>query len=390
MAYAIEQRPAEITPAFNPCVYVVSSSNYAQPNHQFIIDIKIGATLITRERFTPSPNNNNAFIDIKRVISNLVKFDLDFDLVQCFPMLNSQVTFTCEFGESYGTTTTLNIVSDTFTATNIGLDSYEWLNFDIANYTQKIINKGTTKLRIDSKAWLYFYHNNAAQVTGIRVTATNAAGTPTVSVINNPYNASNPVDRFIYCPMGANMNDILAANLTSGTAGNVLPADTVNVKMELLNSTTVLDTHTYSIINSCYGNYEAYYLNKNGGFETLVFNKKFKLSNDLKFQTAERLRASMLSATSFGYRSFDGQSINNSIITRQKWQLNTDWINDTESRQLFEMVSSPVIFLNDNGTIKRVNQNLAIYDEKLIDTTKMFNFSIDLMDSAIFERQWMN
>ncbi len=34
MAYAIEQAPADVTPAFNPVVYVVSSSNYNQPNPQ--------------------------------------------------------------------------------------------------------------------------------------------------------------------------------------------------------------------------------------------------------------------------------------------------------------------------------------------------------------------
>lgn len=390
MAITIHQRPADVTPAFNPCVYVVSSTNVAQPNHKFIIDIKIGALLIVRERFTPAPLQTSAFIDIGRVISNFARYDLDFALGQCYPMLNSQETFSIEIGESYSGTDYLNEVGDTFTVVNMGLDPYAFLGYDFADYTQKIINKLTTKLRINSKAWLYFYHTNAAQVTGIKVTATNAAGTPTVSEIDNPYNASNPVDRFIYCPIGANMNDIPIGQLTSGTAGNVLPIDTVSVRIDLLNSATVLDTLNYSIVGTCYKEYEIYYLNTNGAFDTLVLNKNYAINRSLQYSDTERINSSMLTATSYGYNSYNARSVKNKIETRQRWKLNTDWISEQESQALFEMVSSPVVFLNDNGTIKRVNQTLTDYTEENQRTTKVFNFSIDLVDSLDFERQWIN
>lgn len=390
MAITIHQRPEDVTPAFNPVVYVVGSTNVAQPNHKFIIDIKVGGTLITRERFTPSPLQTNAFIDIGRIVSNLVKYDLDFNLDQCYPMLESQKDFTIEFGESYGSTETLNDVSDTFTAVNIGLDPYAFLDYDFANYEQKILNKQTTKLRIDTKAWLYFYQTNTNQITGIRVTATNASGVNTISEIDNPYDASNPDDRFIYCPLGANMNDIPIGQLTSGTAGNVLPSDTVSVLIELLDSATVTDSMTYEIIGTCYKEYEVYYLNSNGAFDTLVLNKNYSINRNLQYQDTERINSSMLTSTTYGYNSWNGQAVKNRIETRQTWKLNTNWIDEVESAALFELVSSPVIFLNDNGTIKRVNQRLTNYQEENQRAKKIFNFSIDLTDSLQFERQWIN
>ena len=42
MAMTIEQRPEDVTPAFNPVVYVISSTNVSEPNHKFIIDVKVG------------------------------------------------------------------------------------------------------------------------------------------------------------------------------------------------------------------------------------------------------------------------------------------------------------------------------------------------------------
>lgn len=390
MTMTIHQRPDDVTPAFNPVVYVIGSTNSGIAGHKFLLDVKVGGTLITRERFTPAPLQLNAFIDIGRIVSNLVKYDLDFTLDQCYPMLNSQKDFTIEIGESYGGIDYLNLVSDTFTAMNIGLDPYDFLDYDFTNYEQKILNKQTTKLRINSDAWLYFYHTNTNQVTGIRVTATNAAGTTTISEIDNPYNASNPDDRFIYCPLGANMNDIDAGNLTSGTAGNVLPADTVSVLIELLDTATVTDSMTYEIIGTCYKDYEIYYLNSNGAFDTLVFNKNYSIKRNLQFQNTERINSSMLTATSYGYNSWNGQAMKNQVETRQRWMLNTDWINEVESAALFEMVSSPVIFLKDNGVVKRVNQNLADYQEENQRAKKIFNFSIELTDSLQFERQWIN
>ena len=139
MAYAIEQRPAEITPAFNPCVFVVSSSNFAEPNHSFICDIKIGALLIARERFRPAPTFANAFLDIGRIVSNFVNFDLNTALALPSRMANSQASFTIEFGEVYNDALgvpvqTLNLASDTFTATNIGLTTYDFLNYNPSSY----------------------------------------------------------------------------------------------------------------------------------------------------------------------------------------------------------------------------------------------------------------
>jgi hypothetical protein len=267
----------------------------------------------------------------------------------------------------------------------MGLTTYNFLNYDTADYIGKIINKETDKLRIDSKAWLYFYHSAATPVNTVRITAG-----ATVSVINNEFDIfTNWQDGYCYFPSGSNLNDIAAGQIVSGTAGNILPPNTTSYTIELMSGASAIDSHTYQIINTCYKNYELYYINEQGAFNTLVLNKNYKIDNDIERSIVQRqLQRFNYTDSEYNYTSQTRENINNQIKYNTKWTLNTDWISETESTELFSLVNSPVVFLNDNGTIKAVKIAVASYNEKHYRQEKMFNFQIEVQDSQMQERQW--
>lgn len=393
MSVTIIESPSTITPAFNPVTYVVNSTRVADTNHRFVAVVKDGeGFVIQRLEFVGHPSYDNGFIDISRVVTNYLTYDIDFEMTAVNKMLKSIKEIEVEFGEMYDIagvpTEFLNQVTSTIYVTNIGLSTYDWLNYSSSNYIGTILNKNTTQLRIDSNAWLYFYHENANSVDQIRVTANNGI-TDTISLIGNPYNVfTDWEDGYCYLPSGANLNDI--ATLDWGTPGSVVPLSTINLKLELLNGATVLDTHSYTIVDTCYSNYELYYLTNVGAFETLVLNKAFHKTKDLQRESAGRVVGGLTSNTTYGYNSYDPGGVDWFIGFTEKWKLNTDWISELQSANYFQLVSSPVIFLNDNGTIKRVKIALTNYKEKTERTDRLFNFEIEVMESQKQERQWVN
>ncbi len=398
MAYNVEQNPASggITPAFNEVVFVVSSSLYAEDDHKFIVVLKDSAgTEIQTLEFISPPGYNNGYIDISRVVTNYLSYNFEEFLIDIGRTTDSVVEIEAEFGESYinGSGTfveSLNIVSSTIYLSNMGFNTYDFNAYSDTDYIGKFLNKDNTELRIDSKNWLYFWHESANSVDQVRVTANNGT-TDTISLITNTHTTfADWKDGYCYLPAGANLNNILAGSLASGTAGNVLPSDTLTLKLELLNGAVVLDTHTYNIVGTCYKTYEAYYLTELGAFETLIFPKAYHINKMLTRETASRMAGAMDSTTSYGVNNDAAGRVDRIIDYQSKWKLNTDWIDGTKSTQLFQLVSSPVIYFNDEGTIKRVQVSQADYKEKTNRTDRLFNFEIEFSESLKQERQWVN
>jgi len=186
------------------------------------------------------------------------------------------------------------------------------------------------------------------------------------------------------------MNLIITADLISGTAGNVLPADTKRITYEIMSGATVLDTHVVNIINSCVSNYELYYLTEKGTFDTIIMPNGFKKEFEFKRQSVKRLASSMQSSSFYGYNSFSAQNVDRSIMFQNKWTLRTDWLTDTQSQNLFDLIASSVVFLKDNGINKRVMVTMNNYEEKVVKFKKLFNFELMIMESLENERQWVS
>ena len=54
----VRQQPANLFPAYNDAVYMLSSSNVGQDNFKFVVDIYVGATKVDRMLIPPHPTDH--------------------------------------------------------------------------------------------------------------------------------------------------------------------------------------------------------------------------------------------------------------------------------------------------------------------------------------------
>jgi len=396
MAITIVQEPDDITPAFNQCAYVVDSDQTHQTGFRFYAIINdASGTQISRQEFTAPPTQTNGYIDIHRIVSNLVSFDFGKDIDGCATMGNSIAKIEVEFGEIYGGVEQAVSATSEIIVTNMGLDSYEYLNYAPASYNN-IFLSNTTEIKSTSLAWGAFMQTNLTKLTRIRYEFKNSSNIliSTLLIKNDFDPFTDDAANKIQFPVGINLEDIIPDNIVSGLAQ--LPTFASYIDITLNNGSTDIVSKRISLIDrldlqGCIkSDYEIYYLNDSGVFDTLVMAKGYKVNKSLERQQASRIKSSMTSSTTYGYSSDSAMRVNNRISYQSKWMLNSDWITEEQSALYFTAISSPVIYLNDNGTIKRVNCAESSYQEKTERFDRLFHFEINLEESQKQERQWVN
>jgi hypothetical protein len=77
MAITIQQDITGFRPAYNDDFYVVSSSNVAQTNFQFIADLYVNGSYVTRLKTFPHATHGTGLFNPKRAIENYVTKDFD-------------------------------------------------------------------------------------------------------------------------------------------------------------------------------------------------------------------------------------------------------------------------------------------------------------------------
>ena len=102
MAITITQQPTYPNATYTDLVYVVQSTETAQPQFQYVMDIVSGSTILSRVRQYPNPSAVGVF-NPARILNDYLEYPTQFDLT-VLTTSNTQVgQFTINFGEEYGT-----------------------------------------------------------------------------------------------------------------------------------------------------------------------------------------------------------------------------------------------------------------------------------------------
>lgn len=150
MAITIKQTPQLVMPVGNPIVFTVDSTNKVNCNFQYIADIYVNGSYITRLELFPTGVNGYASFNIKRILTDFVSHDLHPALYGSTGNVNSICNYFIRFGEQYdtsvacdaGVTTFPNLTSSSvYYAFNGALQYKEWTQYD---YT-KFVTNATTK-----------------------------------------------------------------------------------------------------------------------------------------------------------------------------------------------------------------------------------------------------
>jgi hypothetical protein len=152
----------------------------------------------------------------------------------------------------------------------------------------------------------------------------------------------------------------------------------------------ISETYRFYIKDECskYETYDLFFLNRLGGFDSFRFNRVSKASYDITRKTF-RQNPYTLNNTAVTY-TYGTDSFNNVQYyqeSKQKLTLFSNWINDTESTWLRELVESPVVFVWDGSILRSANITNPMYEEKKWINDKMFNLQLDIEFSFVDKAQ---
>jgi hypothetical protein len=378
MAITITTSPNDFIGAFNQVVYTISSNNTAQPNFNFVVDIKQTSTgtLLARLKYPKQPGVTSITFDIGDVLRNSVSYDFNNVVGDLGTNTNSRIKYYVEFRELYdiATVPTLSGVLATNPtgqsasifklASNAIFDFEEFTPTAFRNKDVGTIgylsNSQVENISTNQERFLYWFDPLRLVVT-IRYIDSEGSAVETTSI------SLTALEYLFNIKAGKYAQDTIIA------AGGVL---TNKYTIQLLGVTdNVLATKTFNLNTECsiYPTVRLHWMNKLGGFDSFNF-----IRNSTKSEEIERKQ--FKAPLSIGYNKSDRLKTNFNTTINDTISINSDWINEEQSILLEQLATSPVIYLERSSTdFIAVNITNTNYEtKKYLDNRSLFNLSFDL------------
>ena len=376
MAITKDTVPNNFIGAFNQVVYTISSNNTAQPNFNFIVDIKetISGTLLARLKYPKQPGVTSITFDIGDVLRNSVSYDfLNAQSAYIAANTNSRVKYYVEFRELYDVATvpTLSgvLASDPATpsassfklATNAIFDFEDftptaYLNCNVNGFG--FLNAATTtieNIEVSQNKILTFFDPNRLAAKVVLLSGSTFTQTFSLTARENLFN-------------------INAGKWILDTSGLTLANGTYVIQIKD-SSDVILASKTFTYTPQCsyYPTVRLHWLNKLGAFESFNF-----IRNSTKTEEIERKQ--FKAPLRIGYLKSDKLKTNFNTTINDTISINSDWINEEQSILLEQLATSPVIYLERSATnFVAVNITNTNYEtKKYLDNRSLFNLSFDL------------
>jgi hypothetical protein len=377
MAITIVTPPDDFIGAFNQVVYKISSNNTAQPNFNFIVDIKetTTSTLLARLKYPKQPGVTDLTFDIGDVLKNSVSYDfLNAQAAYVAANTNSRLKYYVEFRELYDNGSgvpTLQAVSASDPATP-SASSYKFASnaiFDFEDFTP-------TAYVNTNVSGFGFLNANTSQNENIEASQNkiltffdpNRIAAKIVLLSGSTFSQS------ITLPAKEHLFNINAGKWILDTSALTLAMGTYVVQVQTsANAIIASKTFTYTPQCSNYSTVRLHWLNKLGAFESFNF-----IMNSRKSEEIERKQ--FKAALPISYLKSDRLKTNFNTTINDTISINSDWISEEQSILLEQLATSPVIYLERSSTnfiaVNITNQNYEI--KKYLDDRKLFNLSFDI------------
>ena len=407
----IKQQPNKYRPVYNDDFFVVSSTNYTQPNFQYVCDVYVNGNYITRTKTFPHPTLFNGLFNPKRIVESYVSknFDLKTNAIPFSQNTNSYCYYQLKFGEEFGADSSGTTIYPNQAVSNInyvwnGIYDYEdYINFDgnlhnLTSSSKKFLTDAPDGLKIQSteRNYLYGITQSSGDIYFLNVTTFNSAGAQIDSYqIANPYQAvSSNNDKFFRVGVGpANLNALSAGDVYYSEFGTFPIIGTsvasYNVQTSKWNSTVTSETKTYYVEDVCTKTeaVRLFFLNKLGGYDGFTFKHKAKINADIKRSNYKKPQGTWSSSTVFGYGLSDRADTQYDTNIEDTITLVSDYITEEESIWLEELFTSPDVYLDRDGVEIPINITATSYETKQTAVAKLINYTIEFTYSYNRYRQ---
>jgi hypothetical protein len=388
MAITINATPKDFAPVYNKMEYLIESTNVAEPNFAYLVDIYINGsgTKTVRLRIPARPSDNKGKVDIHRVLESALTSDVGNPTGDAgtYNASNSSLSYIVEFGEEYGTTVVQYPNEETDIsrkAFNASLEKRPFINWDVTEYeldgiTKKFLTNmpDNHKVSINSHGWLYYLDDPA--ITFINVNVFDLNGSPLAGAKIDVTASSSDIQFVPSSP--ASLNNIDVANLLIG-AQPIIDSTVGSYEIQARGVGSYSETRTFIIEESCkYNTNTLIFQNNLGAFDSFTF-----YLGDMSMTEIERKDMKVNLDTVVGndivYSMNEREKVTYYTKKSETIKLMSDWISEAESNWLLELMSSPEIYLQEGNELTAIAKIKATnYTKKKVVRDKLFKIEVEL------------
>ncbi len=373
MALSITQQPNEYAPAFNDTNFLITESSgaiYTSSNFKFIAEVKQSSTSLAKLKAPIYYGSvNKGVFNIGRILENYVTYDFNYNDTSASGCTNSIMEYKVEFGYEYSASATgavteyTNLTSATGNVWNAALNPIDLVSYN-GEYTMDGNGLFLTPFRSKTihrtqKNWLYAIRNTA---TTALITYSDAS-TQTIVL---------PSTDVVRIPAGSQLT---------------IPGAATYFDVQLKLSATLLsETYRVTIIDECskYETQDLFYLNSLGGFDSFRFNRVRRDNFNIQRKSFKSNPYSL--GATYAYETSAFNSKNYDITSQHKVKMFSNFITESESTSLLDLLESPVIYMYDSELVAVSIEN-ANYETKKHVQDKTFFLEIDIAYSFDNKRQ---
>lgn len=389
MALTITQQPQYLMPAYNKQYITAISNQIAIADFKYVVTVEVNTSgQIYTENILQRPDGYLVF-DAQQWVKNYIQHFFNPTLSLATPIqvaTNKSVAVKLIITEFYsGVLQTANKVTINYYAFDGCLNDKSFANYDYADYLfngtsgKYFLSKDTTTITPDNRLmlgqdiFLHFIQSTAVPITNISVDLRRGAST-----IDNVNIAAMPTST-------AYNTFVMRLNSTMFTTATPQVGDVIRTSFNSAAGNIVRYSITLKELCTKYKDYVLYYLDRDGNILFFHF-EKLSRNNYNKKVNSVTLQKDYLNA-SFDYtsNSWDREVHNISTAIDSTITLNTDWITETQSTQLNDLWSSPIVYLWDGTDYKPVTITNNAYEEYKLDNESLFNYSVtcafDIMET---------
>ena len=419
MAINIQQEPDDYTPAYNPVISVVSGTTEGRTNYKYIAEILFVGDSVTSYQLEVDPQSDGfGVFNFEDVTKDFVTHDLTIPVDNQEGFLtnpNSYKGFTPIYGESYGSPPedTLGVTTgSTVYAFNGALshnDFVDWASsgYIVSDFERKFLtlstmtfrspllgNTGRRDFRIasDENAWLYIMTDTDDNAYEILIQVHDGTSATNYVLDNTNYRTvtGNPDTRFLRIPAGTrNLNKINPSDLSTG-ALPIIDDNTKEYSIIVRDSsqTHMTEQFVFFVKENCspYTPYRLHFLNELGGFDSFTFYNRNERITEVERGTYRKVQG-RYSSGAWSISKDERNRNNYSTIYNRKLTLHSDWITEAEGTWLEGLITSPVVYWDDNDTLIPIEVTNSEYRGGRDENGELVNLTLEVDFNNNHKRQ---
>jgi hypothetical protein len=385
-----------ITSLINPSTYqtvqdslwhIASSSNSGQTDFKFVFDVYRGTEQLVRVKIFPDVNNGKGYFDAGAIVRNEISYDWFVPESAAYVYLNefsvvegyTGLSYDIRVGEDFSGVTTLNMASGTTTTYNYTAPLFNRKQISIANKDRNWLSNRDKNItaELNDKILIPFFQPDGKLYLLVKTYGYNNNLLGTYNEYQQGGDGGNA--DMLQCDIGAT-----ALNSLMDGSGVLINSSVKYYTVQAVNESAVAYGDKITVTLDCNPKFTTtnlYFINQWGMFDTARFSLVKKLTMEIERKGFER-KDYILNSSSVNYYDannvYNESKINYGSKSNWSYNLTMDFPSDTNYQWLAELIQSPLIYAEIEGSYYPVSIKATNYEYSQYVYNKLKVFQVDI------------